>query len=191
MKTLILAFLALCVALPLHAQNGLENGDFSDGITHWHGDGRSPADFASDNPMAKPDPLTSKGLIIPLKPSSWSKVAQDFRSKTGAGTLSITYLLSPDFTFSTKDEDYDNMPEHLGWGWKTFKIPTGSWMISINDSTGTTGIHYGVKNSGKTGTPLTQTFNLKATPDDKNTLTICIPPGSGIFVLLNVSVTGS
>jgi hypothetical protein len=188
MKTLTLALLALCLALPLRADNALQNGDFTDGITHWHGDGRSPADFASDNPMAKPDPITSKGMIIPLRHLAWTKVAQDFKSKTGDGTLTITYLVSPDLTFSTKDEDYDNMPGHLGWGWKTFKIPTGSWMVSLNDSTGTTGFHYSIKNSGAPGTPQTQKLPLKATPNDKNTLTICIPPGTGNFVLLSVSI---
>ena len=190
MKQLALALVALCLAFPLRAQNVIENGDFTDGITHWHGDCRSPADFASDTPFAKPDPLTSKGLIIPVKHSAWSKVSQDFKSKTGAGTLTITYLVSPDLAFSTKDEDYDNMPEHLGWGWKSFKIPTGSWMISLNDSTGLSGYHYAIKASGAPGAPQTCTLTLKATPNDKNTLTICIPPGAGTFVLLNVSVTG-
>ncbi len=189
MKTLAFTLLALCLALPLRADNPIQNGDFADGTTHWHGDGRSPADFALDNPMAKPDPITSKGMIIPLKHSTWTKVAQDFKSATGAGTLTITYLVSPDLTFSKKDEDYDNMPEHLGWGWKTFKIPSGSWMVSINDSTGTTGIHYALTSSGAPGTPQTCNLTLKATPNDKNTLTICIPPGTGNFVLLNVSVS--
>ena len=190
MKTLGFALLTLALALtsPLQADDGIQNGDFTDGITHWHGDGRSPADFASDNPMAPADPLTSKGLIIPLKHTAWSKVAQDFRSKTGTGTLSITFIESPDLTFSTKPEDYQNMPSQLGWGWKTFDIPPGCWMVSVNDSTGTVGFHSGVKPDGAPGTVHTFRVSMKGKPDDTNTLTICIPPGTGNFIVLNVSL---
>src|SRR5271163_1178698 len=95
--------LALAFALPAHADgdNWIQNGDFTDGIDHWYGGGRSPADFASDNPLQQSDPFTSKGLIMPLKPETWTKVAQDFKGKVSNGILSITYKVSADFAFST------------------------------------------------------------------------------------------
>ena len=85
MKTFTLVALVFALALPLRADNWLENGDFTDGISHWHGGGRSPADFASDNPLQASDPFTSKGLIIPLKHLDWTKVAQDFKGKSASG----------------------------------------------------------------------------------------------------------
>jgi hypothetical protein len=187
MKTIALALFTLALALPLRADVGIQNGDFSDGISHWHGDARSPADFASDNPMAAPDPITSKGMIIPLKHTAWSKVEQDFDPGAGTVFLTVTYMFSPDLVFSTKDEDYKGMPDHLGWGWKTFDIPTGSWMLGYNDSTGTKGMHDGIKLGGTPGKPQTIRLKIQTDPHDKTTFTIAIPPGTGDFIILNVS----
>ena len=187
MKTIALALLTLALALPLHADVGIQNGDFSDGTSHWHGDGRSPTDFASDNPLAPSDPLTSKGMIVPLKHSTWTKVEQDFDPGSGVGVLTVTYLVSPDTTFSTKPDDYSNMPGHLGWGWKTFDIPPGCWMVDFTDSTGLKGMHDDIKLSGSPGTPQTIKMKIMATPHDKTTLTIAVPPGEGKFVVLSVT----
>ena len=187
MKLLTFTFLALALVLPVRADVGIQNGDFSDGISHWHGDGRSPADFASDNPMAQADPLTSKGMIIPLKHTAWTKVEQDFTTGTGTGILTITFMISPDLTFSTRPDDYSGVPQKLGWGWKPFDIPAGSWMLNFNDSTGTKGMHDAIKLGGAPGTPQAVKMKLKAQPQDKTTLTIAIPPGTGNFIVLNVS----
>ena len=190
MKTFL--FLLLVLALPLRADNWLENGDFSDGITHWHGDGRSPADFASDNPMANPDPFTSKGLIVPLKHVAWAKVAQDFKGKIASGVVTITYMVSPDLAFSEKPEDYTNIPSQLGWGWKSFNTPQGEWMVFIDDLNSIHGAYYLIK--PKLGSSAPQTFRIRVTgltPLEDKTITLAFPPGTGTVVVLSVSLTDS
>ena len=190
MKPLAFALLVLACALPLRADNWLENGDFADGITHWHGDARSPADFASDNPMAAPDPFTSKGLIIPLKHVSWAKVAQDFKGRIASGILTVTYMVSPDLTFSDKPDDYANIPEKLGWGWQAFNTPPGEWLIFIDDLNTTSGRYRLLK--PKLGSSEPQTYRTKVsglTPLEDKTITLAFPPGSGTVVILSVSLT--
>jgi len=189
MKTLAFALLVLACALPLRADEALQNGNFSDGITHWHGDGRSPADFASDNPLQSSDPFVSAGLIVPLKHVSWCKVAQDFRGKIATGVLTVTYKLSPDFAFSDKPEDYTNVPNQLGWGWKSFNTTPGEWLVFISSLGDTRGTYYKVK--PKTGLSDTQTVKMKVkdlTPLEDQTLTLAFPPGTGTVVVLEVSL---
>jgi hypothetical protein len=189
MKTLAFALLILVCALPLRADECLQNGDFADGITHWHGDGRSPTDYASDNPLQSSDPLTSKGLILPLKHVFWSKVAQDFKGTIANGMLTVTYKLSPDFALSDKPTDYTNIPAQLGWGWKTFNTPPGDWLIFISALGDTKGMYYTMK--PKLGSSDPQTYHFKVgglTPLDEQTITLAIPPGAGTMVMLNVSI---
>lgn len=191
MKTLAFALLILAWAFPLRADdNWLQNGDFSDGTTHWHGDLRSPADFASDNPLQASDPFTSKGMIIPLKHTSWCKVAQDFRGKIASGFLTVTYMVSPDFALSDKLEDYTNIPSQLGWGWKSFDTKQGSWMVFVSAMGDTKGVYYMMK--PKLGSSTPQTMKLKVnelTPLEDQTLTLAFPPGTGTVVVLNIALT--
>jgi len=190
MKTLLFGLLVLACALPLRADNWLDNGDFTDGIAHWHGDGRSPADFTSDNPLQSSDPFTSKGLIIPLKHVSWVKVAQDFKGKIASGFLTITYMVSPDLAFSTKPDDYTNIPSHLGWGWQSFNTPPGDWIVFISALGDTKGGYYTME--PKTGSSTPQTVRVQVnelTPLEKQTLTLAFPPGTGTLVILNIALT--
>jgi hypothetical protein len=190
MKLFSLFVLMVAYALPLRADEALQNGDFSDGIAHWHGDGRSPADFSSDNPLQASDPFTAKGIIIPLKGTSWTRVQQDFRSTFSAGVFTVTYKVSPNLVFSDKPEDYQGIPALLGWGWKPFNGPPGNWMLDITGKDGTMGRHWTVK--PKTGTNAEQTVKFKLsdlTPLDDETLTLAFPPGTGMVVVLSVSVS--
>lgn len=191
MKKLGFALLVLVCAFPLRADNWIQNGDFVDGITHWHGDGRAPADFAADNPMAKPDPFTSKGLIIPLKHVRWTKVAQDFKGKIASGVLSITYMVSSDLAFSDKPEDYVNMPDHINYdGWSAFNTPPGQWVIFISDFGSARGTYCEIK--PKLGSSDSQTYQTRInglTPLENKTITLAFPPGTGTIVILDVSLT--
>src|ERR1700722_8698794 len=160
MKIYAFVLLVLACSLPLRADNWLENGDFADGINHWYGDGRAPADFAADNPLAKPDPFTSKGLIIPLKHLDWTKVSQDFKGKLAGGILTITFMVSPDLAFSDKPEDYINMPGHIGFlHWKPFNTPPGAWVFFLSDFGSQHGIYNMVK--PKLGSSEPQTYRNK------------------------------
>ena len=190
MKALLFALLALACTLPLRADDCLQNGGFTDGITHWHGDGRAPADFASDNPLEQSNPLTSKGLIIPLKHVAWTKVAQDFKGKIASGVLSVTFKLSPDLALSTKPDDYVNIPAQLGWGWKSFNTSHGEWLIFISAFGDTKGTYFMVK--PKTGSSDTQTYRVRVgalTPLEEQTITLAFPPGAGNLVILSISLT--
>ncbi len=190
MKTLLAAIVALACVLPLRADDeALQNGDFSDGIIHWHGDGRSPADFASDNPLQAADALTAKGLILPLKHTLWTKEEQDFRTHFTSGVLRITYKVSPDFALSSDLSDYANPSAALGWGWAIFKTPPGSWLIFFSSQGGTHGHYYVVQ--PKTGTGDVQTYAVKVgamVAGDDQTITIAMPPGSGTIVFLSASL---
>jgi hypothetical protein len=190
MKTLLFALLALACALPLRAGECLQNGDFTDGIAHWHGNGRSSADYASDSPLEATDPFTSKGLIVPLKHVFWNKVSQDFTGKIASGVLSVTFKLSPDLAFSAKTDDYLNIPSQLGWGWQTFNTPPGNWLVFISALGNTKGNYYLI--TPKTGSSDPQTFQCKVetlTPLEEQTITLAFPPGMGTVVVLNVSIT--
>jgi hypothetical protein len=193
MKSLVYTLLVFLLAIPLRAQSGdnwIENGDFADGINHWYGGGRSPADFANDNPLSSNDPLTSKGLIMPLRPGSWSKVAQDFKGKVSDGVLTITYKVSKDFAFSTKPEDYKNMPDKIGYdAWRAFDTPPGKWIIFLSDFGSNHGTYYELE--AKTGSDEVQTYRARIkgmTPFENKTITLAFPPGDGTLVVLGVSM---
>ena len=189
MKLLPLLFLAVACALPLRADEAIQNGDFTDGTSHWHGDGRSSADFSSDNPLQASDPFLAKGIIIPLKQTSWSKVAQDIRPSSGSGVLTITFKYSKDQTFSDKPDYFTNIPAQMGWGWKPFNIPAGAWLIDVTDSTGTKGFHSEVKAKAGSSEPQTYRMNVAGlAPHDETTLTLGFPPGTGMVVILSVSL---
>jgi hypothetical protein len=192
MKKLAFVLLVLTCTLPLRADNWLENGDFSDGINHWHGDARSPADFASDNPLQASDAFTSKGLIVPLKHVAWAKVAQDFKGKIASGILTITYMVSPDLAFSDKPDDYTNIPNQLGWGWRSFNTKPGDWMVFVSALGDTQGAYYTIPPKLGSSTPQTIRIKLdKLTPLEEQTLTLAFPPGTGMVVVLNISLSGN
>jgi hypothetical protein len=191
MKALVVALLVFSFALPLLADNWVENGDFTEGIDHWRGNGRSPADFAADNPLANPDAFLSKGLIIPLRHMDWDKVQQDFKGKSASGVLTITYMVSPDLTFSTKQEDYQSVPYLMHYdGWQPFNIPLGDWLVFIADLGSAHGTYYVIKPTLGSSKPQTYRARIMGlTPLEDKTITLAFPPGDGNVVILNVSLT--
>jgi hypothetical protein len=191
MKVLLFGLLVLACAVPSRADNWLDNGDFTSGIDNWRGNGRSPSDFAADNPLDKPNPFTSKGLIIPLRDMDWDKVAQDFHGKGASGVLTITYMVSPDLAFSDKPDDYVNMPDQIHYdGWKPFDTPPGDWIVFIADFGSARGTYYEIK--PKLGSSDPQTYRARVeglTPLEDKTITLAFPPGNGNLVILNISLT--
>jgi hypothetical protein len=191
--TALLLFL-LATNLAVRADNWITNGDFSNGMDSWRGDARTPADLAPSDPFAKPDPFLSQGLIIQLKDRDWAKVQQDFRTKSSTLYLTITYKVSPDLALSTNQEDYTNVPAHIGYNaYVPFNIAPGNWLIFLANFEGNNGLN-GIYNYGKprSGTSDPQTIHLKfsgLTPFERKILCLAFPPGSGTVVLLNVSMT--
>jgi hypothetical protein len=192
MRPLALVVVLLLGASPLRADNWIENGDFSAGLDHWRGNGRSPADMAADsNPMDQPDPLLSKGLILPLRGVDWDKVMQDFHGKATRGVLKVVFQLAPDVAFSSKAGDYDDIPEQIHYpGWKPFSVPMGSFIVFIADLGSAHGTYYPIPAKlGVAGPQTVQASVSGLTPLEDKTITIAFPPGSGNVVLLNVSLT--
>jgi hypothetical protein len=188
-----LLFSLVVLALPTRADddNWIQNGDFITGIDHWYGGGRSPADFANDNPLQGADPFTSKGLIVPLHQSTWIKVAQDFKGKQSDGTLTVTYKVSKDFAFSDKPDDYVNMPDKIGYdAWKAFNTSPGTWVVFLSDFGANKGYYYPLQ--PKLGSTDPQTYKARIvgmTPWANKTITLAFPPGAGTLVILSVSMT--
>lgn len=191
MKRLFCLLLALVVTtFQVRADNWLQNGDFSDAISHWYGEAKSPADFAPSDPFAKPDPFTSQGMIIPLKSSQWLKECQDFKGKSANGILKITYVLSPGLKFSDKPEDYKNMPDKIGWdAWLAFDSPPSAWIVFISEMEQRHGEYYVIQpdlNSTKD-----QTYQARVTgmtPWSSKTIALAFPPGDGKIVIKNIEL---
>ncbi len=191
MKKLILSLFVLVSLAQAQADNLIQNGDFSEGIDHWHGNGQAPADFKPADPFATPDPLTSKGMIIALKHKDWTKVAQDFKGKASTGILTITYAVSADLAFSTHADDYVNMPGHIDYnGWQAFNTHPGEWVVFLSDFGSAHGTYYMIKPKLGSSEPQKMKMNIKAmTPLEDKTITLAFPPGSGLVVILSVELT--
>lgn len=189
----VAALLVLACALTVRADNVLQNGDFSDGFSHWYGDGRPPSDFAPSDPLEPADPVLGQGLIVPLKDMDWCKVAQDFNGKIISGKLTISYKVTQDCTFSAKPDDYANVSGSIGYNlWLPFKTAPKQWVVFISDigDSGIRATYYTV--TPKFGTTETQNFQTDVsglTPNENKTLTFAFPPGTGKVVIVNVSLT--
>jgi len=197
MRISALAFLLLATASLLRADEMVQNADFSDGSNNWRGDGKTAAEYAQDNPTAATDTFTSKGLIVQLNPDHWTKVFQDFNgSKDTHYQLVVTYKFSPGLAFSSKAEDYVNIPDKIRFqhseNWTPFNIPAGQFFVTVDDADNTKG--YWEKVTSKFNTTDTQKYvdpGLPLTPDAGKMVTVAFPPGTGTVVLLSISVTSS
>jgi len=206
MKTFFCTLIILASTPLLRADNLLQNGDFSDGRAHWQGDGKSAADYAQDNSSANSDPLsstsdtvslTSKGLIIQLKESRWTKVSQDFTGdKSAHYVFNMTYKIAPGTTLSDKAEDYKDIPDHVRFEgyepWHRFDIEVGKFFDTV-DSLDQFGGFY-EKFAPNLGSNDIQTFTDPGPtvfPPGHNMVTVAFPPGKGIVVILSISVTSN
>ena len=190
MKKLTLPLLILLVSLArLEADEVLENGDFLDGTAHWDGNGRPPSDFAPPTPLDPPSPYGTEGLIVPLKDHDWTKVLQEYHTKTASLLLKITYKLSPDAAFSSDDKDYQNVTHQIDWdAWPPISGIRGAWTIFSTDINSFRFMTYMVtpKHSDQVQTYGTTLQDL--TIDNEQTLCFAFPPGKGAVILLRVSL---
>ena len=119
MKEICSAFFGflLLAVVPLPGQEIMENADFSDGTTHWHGDCKpagsdSTTDFITSS-------TTAKGLLVELHSSTWTKVTQEMHNlKNVSATVDLTieYQISSDFKSSDRKSDYENIAASVGFG---------------------------------------------------------------------------
>ncbi len=190
MKRIACFLLVALVSLQARADGWLENGDFTDGNSHWYGDAKWPTDFAPPDPFTKADPFTSQGMIVKPRGSDWIKICQDFKGKSANGVLTISYALSPDFAFSTKSDDYQNVPDKIGYdAWLPFAAPLQSWVIFITDITALKGRYFPIQ--PEMGSTKEQTASLPVndvTPYSDKTITLAFPPGSGMLVIHKIQI---
>ena len=192
MKILAVLFFSLMLT-NLRADNWLQNGDFADGADHWRGDGKTPADMAPSDPFAKPDPLLSKGLIIPLRDRQWTKISQNFRTKASELVFTVTFVFSPGLTFSDRNEDYVNIPKQIDNNlYLSFDLGKNQMMALFTDfGNGAKGVYY--KFDPKLGTNGVQTLRADVTqlsPLEDEVVTIAFPPGQGNVVIQSVTLEG-
>jgi hypothetical protein len=180
MKKIFIALFLLSPLHLLHADNLLSNGDFTDGINHWQGDG-SQSTFA--------------GLVVRLKPDAWTKVYQDAVLPGAQATLKIAYTLSSDATFSSALQGVQQGPDLsklLGFsvGSGVVSIHPNSWLIFLVEDVQHFTSYVNV--TPRFGTDQLQTTggtipNLKG--QSGKTLYLAFPPGQGTVILQNVSLS--
>ena len=102
MKILALLFLLAGSSAVLADTDALENGDFSDGSTHWDGDIHVAGGAADDS-------NSTKGVVVSLRSGDWTKISQLFDGKSGDYILTITYTTPPGMTISDAGR---GLPEH-------------------------------------------------------------------------------
>jgi hypothetical protein len=190
MKRIACLILFVFTLLEARADNWLQNSDFSAGNDHWYGDAQWPSDFAAADPFAKPDPFTSHGMIFPLKSEQWLKAFQDFTGHGQDAVLKISYILSPNLTFSSKPEDYQNMPDKIGWdGWKAFNTPPNSWVVFISELVDRHGTYSIIKPiMGSTKEQTCEVSVHSDTPLSRKTIALAFPPGNGTVVIHSIEI---
>ena len=189
MKLLPFLLLAVACALPLRADEAIQNGDFADGTTHWHGEGRSSADFASDNPLQASDPFTAKGMIIPLKANVVDEGGADHPSQRHRRRADH-HIQVLEGTWCSRTSPITTRTSRSRWGGagsRSAALPEAGLFVSrtrLERRARTPTV------KPKTGTSDPQTYRVKMdtlTPHDETTLTLGFPPGTGMVVILGVS----
>lgn len=190
MKTLALIIFSLAAFFPLKADEELKNPDFTDGRSHWEGDGESlnSAVNADAAPTLTEHNVTGvSGLLIKLSRRDWMSVSQDFRPLGSAGKLTVVYKLSDDIAFSTITDDYVNVPAHMGFNaFMSFNIPPGHWIALFLETARNEMDYYNV--TPKSGSA-TQTYKDNITnlvPREDKTICLAFPPGSGTITIYHV-----
>jgi hypothetical protein len=129
-------------------------------------------------------------MIIPLKSSQWIKECQDFKGKSESGVLKITYVVSPDLKFSSRPEDYQNMPDKIGWdAWKAFDSPPNSWIVFISELESRHGEYFVIQPDLSSTKEQTFTARVQGmTADSPKTMALAFPPGTGTIVIHKIEL---
>ncbi len=190
MKKLLFALVLLSSLTLARSDDVLKNSDFEDGAVDWHGEGRTPADLKQEAALDTPPDYGDKGLVMVLKPHTWIKIVQEFKTPSSSVTLNVTYKLAANTVFSDKKEDYQNVPHAIGFdGWLPFNGKQGGFMTMLSDFAKSRIFYDTVMPKADSTDP--QTFRTTISsliPEDEKTLCLCFPPGTGAVILLHVSL---
>jgi hypothetical protein len=180
-------FLAVVSTSTIQADDDIIlNGNFSDGKTHWHGDGDVP-DLGGS-------------LVITLKPDKWTVVYQDFSAEATQVRLKITYSYSDDCTLATKRSPDQLVPplDALGLEQATgmensigsFNLPgSASWMVLIASGGRFRGEHPVYPGTNETNPRTFSTTLTEWTRQfDREDLCLAFPPGTGTVTITEVKV---
>lgn len=192
----LLAALALILTgiSAAHGSPIILNSDFSDGKTHWHGDGDSPD--------------TGGKLVITLKPDKWTVVRQNFSANASSLKLQVKYSLSDDCTLGKTGDKLlppltrMGLEEACGLDNGIYDVPASKWedwkvlLVSggnVIDTESIYGSHDGYASSNvhddggqKTATTTVTSWNSSF---DSVELCLCFPPGTGSVTLESVVLT--
>jgi hypothetical protein len=186
-KLAIALFLAVAGLSPVLATDILLNGDFSDGKTHWHGDGDVPDGGGK--------------LVITLQPDRWTGVYQSFSAPSSVVQLKMTYTLSNDCSLlKGQSSDAPTPPLTPSALEKATGIPNSifpltlsqyySWMIALVSGGGVVGDEPVDTKSGEgTDRSLTSTLTAWYGVNFVDTdLCLTFPPGHGTVTLTKVEI---
>ena len=185
MKIFALFFLLIGSALGADAPSGnvLQNGDFSDGLTHWDGDCRPLSVALNDAPPGN-------GAAVELL-GTWTKMTQNFDSKKGHYLINVTFTITPNTTFATEEKDYRKIPKKLSFtALKEFGLQRGEWCIIVTNLAAHRYVHCAVKPEKEDSSVQTMTGEINLERDsDGDTFCLAFPPGHGVVTIQSVSLT--
>ena len=167
MKTLLLlAGFSALTAGSLYAQSILENGDFSDGTNHWHGDVKPAGSDSSTDLLTSPN--DAKGVLVELRSHNWTKITQevhglkDVQPNTGVD-LTVEYTVSTDFKLSDDSRDIGLNFEKLDFPNVRIQQQPGSLIAFIDVQPAD---RASAQNSGYNSVTNTDTITITIHPDD-------------------------
>jgi hypothetical protein len=184
--------LSVAMATAVHGSDILLNTDFSDGKTHWRGDGQS--DVA---------PLSGGKLVITLNPDKWTAVSQRFSANATALKVIARYSLSEDCTLGKMGDKLvppltpDALNQICGVG-SLINIPASEyelWKVLV--ASGNMLVSEGIvsqinrsRSSDDSSGEKTYTADLNSWLGSFNdcTLCLCFPPGQGSVTLFEVKL---
>jgi hypothetical protein len=182
---------------PLPANTLIQNGDFSQGAADWEGDGKTPGQYAAENSSVLGNALTTKGFIVTLNPTSWTRIYQTFPAGPGTHySIVVNYRLSPDISLSKNPADYTGINKLIqisGFeNFGSFNSSPGVFYGTVGDPTSTS-VALEVY-APSLGSSDVQTYQHTYPPipvSETKTFGLAFPPGSGTVVILGAAVTGN
>ncbi len=193
-KLFFFSLLAVAAFIPAKGadDNLLKNGDFSNGITEWEGDGHTPGSTTFDSPDT---PVPTSGIVVKLHHGAWTKVSQEFYGKAGKFLLTVTYEGSPDLKFSTRNDDYANVPGQLEVtpSLVPFDGNLGQWNLIVIDVGAGRYRYWAITPKSNATGVQTVTTHLKFNSDDsvKKSFYLVFPPGEGFINLKSISLVAA
>jgi hypothetical protein len=185
-KIVTVLFLAGAAFLSVHADDILLNGDFTDGKTHWHGDGDAPD--------------AGGRLVITLQPDRWTGVYQNFNAESATLQLKINYTVSDDCSLAVERAPDNLIPpltasalmEATGLQNSIYSIklnPYNSWMVALI-SGGTVVHQQPVHVKPEKGLSHYVTATLSSWTNQFADVNLCLmfPPGKGTVTLTSVTL---